>query len=233
MTWIDFVIRLGVAFILGSALGLERQWRQRMAGLRTNALVATGSALFVSQSVLIPGEDSPTRIASYVVSGIGFLAGGVILREGLSVRGLNTAATLWYAAAIGSLSGFGFFLQAFIGAVTVLAANILLRPLGYRINQQPLKGTEIELCYRCLVVCRCTDEARVRALLLQAVSTSSKMKLRSLHSEDLEKPDQVEVEADLVTQDRNDTFLEQVISRLSLEPGVSAVSWRIIEEEYG
>lgn len=233
MTWIEFTIRLTVAFLLGSSIGLERQWRQRMAGLRTNALVATGAALFVSQSVLITGDASPTRIASYVVSGIGFLGGGVIFREGLSVRGLNTAATLWCAAAIGSLSGFGFFPQAFIGAVVVLMTNIILRPLGYRINQQPLKGTELELCYRCSVVCREISESHVRALLLQAVSTTGAMKLRSLHSEDLETPDRVEVEADLVTQERDDAFLEQIVTRLSLEPGVSAVSWRIIEEEYG
>jgi putative Mg2+ transporter-C (MgtC) family protein len=233
MTWIDFAIRLAVAFFLGSVIGLERQWRQRMAGLRTNTLVATGASLFVMLSVLTPGEASPTRVAAQVVSGIGFLAGGVILREGLSVRGLNTAATLWCAAAIGALTGAGFLSQAFIGSVAVLVANIILRPLGYRINQEPLKGTEIELCYRCSVVCRGQDEAHVRALLLQIVGTNSGIRLRSLNSEDLETPDKVEVEADLLTQERNDAFLEQIISRLSLEPGVTAVSWRVIEQEYG
>jgi len=100
-----------------------------------------------------------------------------------------------------------------------------------RVNQQPLKGTEVELCYRCSVVCRSQHEAHVRALLLQVVSNSA-LGLRSLHSEDLETSDRVEVEADLVTQDCNDTFLEQIVSRLSLEPEVSAVTWRIIEEEY-
>ncbi len=233
MTLLDFVARLGTAFLLGSAIGLERQWRQRMAGLRTNTLVAIGAAIFVMLSVLTPGDSSPNRIAAQVVSGIGFLGGGVILREGLSVRGLNTAATIWCAAAIGSLSGAGFLSQAFIGTVAILIANIVLRPLSYRVNQQPLKGTELELCYRCLVVCHSQDEAHIRALLLQMVS-NDKMRLRSLHSEDLEETaDKVEVEADLVTQDRNDAFLEQIISRLSLEPGVTAVSWKIIEQEYG
>jgi len=149
MTTTDFIVRLVVAFCLGAALGLERQWRQRMAGLRTNTLVATGAALFVMLSALTPGDASPTRVAAQVVSGIGFLGGGVILREGLSVRGLNTAATLWCAAAVGSLSGAGLLYQATLGAIAVLAANLVLRPLGYRINQQPLKGTELELCYRC------------------------------------------------------------------------------------
>ncbi|HIK55245.1 MAG TPA: MgtC/SapB family protein [Synechococcales cyanobacterium M55_K2018_004] len=233
MTWTEFALRLVVAFLLGSALGLERQWRQRMAGLRTNTLVATGAALFVMLSVLTPGDSSPTRIAAQVVSGIGFLGGGVILREGLTVRGLNTAATLWCAAAIGSLSGAGLLLHAGIGTVAVLVANLVLRPLGYRINQQPLKGTELELCYRCDVVCRTQDEAHVRALLLQMVS-GGKLQLRSLYSEDLEEtPDRVSVEAELVTQERNDAFLEQIVSRLSLEPGVIAIRWRIIEQEFG
>jgi len=233
MSWTEFTIRLGVAFVLGSALGLERQWRQRMAGLRTNTLVATGAALFVMLSVLTPGDSSPTRVAAQVVSGIGFLAGGVILREGLTVRGLNTAATLWCAAAIGALSGAGLLIHASIGTVAVLIANLVLRPLGYRINQQPLKGTELELCYRCEVVCREQDEAHVRALLLQAMS-NSKLQLRSLYSEDLEEsPDRVSVEADLVTQERNDAFLEQIVSRLSLEPGVISIRWRIIAQEFG
>ncbi len=181
---------------------------------------------------MTPGAN-PTQIPAYVVSGVGFLGGGVILKEGATIRGLNTAATLWCAASIGSLSGFGFFSQALIGAVAVLIANIFLRPLGYRINQQPLKGTEVELCYRCSVVCHSQHEAYIRTLLLRAINNGT-MRLHSLRSEDLEEtPDRVEVEADLVTQDRNDTVLEQIVSDLSLEPGVSAVSWRIIEEKYG
>ncbi|HIK46172.1 MAG TPA: MgtC/SapB family protein [Leptolyngbyaceae cyanobacterium M65_K2018_010] len=233
MTWTEFTLRLLVAFMLGSALGLERQWRQRMAGLRTNTLVATGAALFVMLSVLTPGDSSPTRIAAQVVSGIGFLGGGVILREGLTVRGLNTAATLWCAAAVGSLAGAGLLFQAGMGTGAVLVANLLLRPLGYRINQQPLRGTELELCYRCDVVCRTQDEAHIRALLLQAVGGST-LQLRSLYSEDREDtPDRVRVEAELVTQERNDAFLEQIVSRLSLEPGVISIRWRIIEQEFG
>ncbi|MEN9226312.1 MAG: MgtC/SapB family protein [Thermostichus sp. HHBFW_bins_43] len=233
LSWLDFTIRLGVAFTLGSLIGLERQWRQRMAGLRTNTLVATGAALFVMLSVLTPDEGSPTRIAAQVVSGVGFLAGGVILKEGATVRGLNTAATIWCAAAVGAFSGAGFFLQATIGAGAVLISNVLLRPLGYRINQQPLKGTELELVYECSFTCKCHEEAHVRALLLQGIAPSH-LKLRALHSTDLEeKPDLVEVEAEMVTQTRDDQSLEQIVSRLSLEPGVIAASWRIIEQEFG
>ncbi|AFZ47174.1 MgtC/SapB transporter [Cyanobacterium stanieri PCC 7202] len=230
---LEFALRLAVAFLLGSALGFERQWRQRMAGLRTNTLVATGSALFVMLSVLTPDDASPTRISAQVVSGIGFLAGGVILKEGLSVRGLNTAATIWCAAAIGALAGAGFMSEAFMGAIAVLISNTVLRPLGYRINQQPLENTELELCYVCSLMCRSKHEAKVRALLLQGVSNSH-LKLRSLCSEDIEDTmDRVEVEAEMVTQTRDDDLLESIVSRLSLEPNVIAANWRIIEQEFG
>ncbi|WP_371360273.1 MgtC/SapB family protein, partial [Salmonella sp. E404] len=83
---------LGGAFLLGGLIGFERQWRQRLAGLRTNTLVALGAATFVLFAGLFPGEESPTRVAAQIVSGIGFLGAGIIFKEGLNVRGLNTAA---------------------------------------------------------------------------------------------------------------------------------------------
>ena len=92
------ILNLAVALCLSAAIGFERQWRNRLAGLRTNTLVALGAASFVIFEELIPGESSPTRVAAQVVSGIGFLGAGLIFREGLSVRGLNTAATLWCSA---------------------------------------------------------------------------------------------------------------------------------------
>src|SRR5262245_50173167 len=96
---------------MGVAIGLERQFRQHTAGLRTNALVCVGAALFVSLSRFISPDTSPTRVAAQVVSGIGFLGGGVILREGFNVRGMNTAATLWCSAAVGTLAGAGLLIQ--------------------------------------------------------------------------------------------------------------------------
>ena len=97
-------INLAVALGLSAVIGFERQWRNRLAGLRTNTLVSLGAATFVIFAALVPGEASPTRVAAQVVSGIGFLGAGLIFREGLSVRGLNTAATLWCSAAIGVLA---------------------------------------------------------------------------------------------------------------------------------
>src|SRR5215469_8175306 len=130
MAWHHFVAYLLVAVILGAIIGAERQWHQRIAGLRTNSLVSAGAAMFVSISHLVPMNPTSLQVAAQVVSGIGFLGAGVIMREGLSIRGLNTAATLWCSAAVGSLCGLGFIWEGEIGAVGVLGANVLFRPLA-------------------------------------------------------------------------------------------------------
>ena len=136
MTWTDFGIRLLVGFFLGVGIGIERQWLKSRAILKTNVLVTLGAAMFVMLSIMTPGDASPTRISAQIVSGIGFLGGGVILREGASVRGINTAATLWCAAAIGTLVGSGYFVQAYLGTFAVVGANLLLRPLVEAFKQQ-------------------------------------------------------------------------------------------------
>ncbi|MBE9176300.1 MgtC/SapB family protein [Synechocystis salina LEGE 06155] len=228
----ETLLRLVMAFVLGSGLGIERQWRQRMAGLRTNTLVATGAAMFVIVSVLTTNDSSPTRIPAQIVSGIGFLAGGVILKEGLTVKGLNTAATLWCSAAVGTLCGRGLFSEAFIGAIMILIANIALRPLSRLINEQPLDATELEYNYLCSLVCRGDDEVNVRGVLLDSLEKIEGAKLQSLKSHDLDEFNHfVEVEAEVICPDRKDHFLEGVVSQLSLQPSVKSASWRISEQE--
>src|ERR1700678_4145620 len=119
MGLLAFALNVGAALLMGFAIGLERQFRQHPAGLRTNALVCTGAAMFVSLSHLMGDTASPTRVASYIVSGVGFLGGGVILREGLNVKGMSTAATLWCTAAVGTLAGAGFPGHALLGTALV------------------------------------------------------------------------------------------------------------------
>ncbi|WP_374116445.1 MgtC/SapB family protein [Hoyosella sp. YIM 151337] len=234
MEWWEFGLRLLCATGLGALIGVERQWRARGAGLRTNALVASGSALFVLLAVNTAEEISPTRIAAQVVSGIGFLGAGVIIRDGINVRGINTAATIWCAAAIGVLAGSGVYIGALMGAVVVVAANVVLRPIARRIESQPAsESSEVQTAYELRVTCRDEQEAHVRALLLQALAGSG-FTLRSLDSADIPredpgKPARVQVEALLVLQGRNDALLENAVSRLSLEPGVTAVRWQVVE----
>src|ERR1700683_4451992 len=148
MEILHFVFNVGVALLMGIAIGLERQIQQHVAGLRTNALVCVGAALFVSLSRLMGDHDSPTRIASYIVSGIGFVGGGVILRDGLTVKGMNTAATLWCTAAVGTLAGAGFALYALVGTAAVLFIHLGLRPVVTWIETRKTLATNVESCYR-------------------------------------------------------------------------------------
>jgi len=224
-----FAARILLALVLGSIIGAERQMRQRMAGLRTNALVAIGAALFVLVSAFETDPQGATRIASYVVSGIGFLGAGVIMREGINVRGLNTAATLWCSAAVGVLCGLGHALEAAIGAATILGANVFLRSVSHLINKQDLHGaSEIEQVYRLSIVCRPDDEVQVRTLILHMLNGMPHLIVQSLHSEDLPSGNQLEVRADLITSPSNHLELEQIISRVSLEKGVSAARWAVL-----
>jgi putative Mg2+ transporter-C (MgtC) family protein len=221
-------LNLFVALCLGAAIGVERQWRQRLAGLRTNTLVALGAASFVVFASLFPGEASPTRVAAQVVSGIGFLGAGIIFREGLNVRGLNTAATLWCSAAVGLLAGSGAHLRAALAAALIVAVNLLLRPLVRLINRQPHSSTELEARYEISVVCRGDCEAHTRALLLQGLSASG-LHLHGLDSSNIESTDHVRVTARATAEGRNDALLEQAVGRLSLEPTVNAARWTLEE----
>lgn len=218
-----FIARIAIALLLGVVIGMERQWRQRGAGLRTNALVAVGAALFASISILMNATQNPTQVAAYIVSGIGFLAGAVIFKEGLSVRGLNTAATLWATAAVGTLCGSGFLPEAAAGAVAVIAANVLLRPLVYRINRQPFEQSELSRQYSLRVVSRESDESTVRAKMLRLIHQTTVL-LQTIESRNLEGGN-VEVLATVVTSQRADTKVERIIGRMSVDPSIIAAGW--------
>ncbi len=140
-TW-EILLRLSVAALLGGAVGLERELRERQAGLRTHLLVSVGSALFTLVSAygfhdfLTSGDAvvrmDPTRIAAQIVSGIGFLGAGAIIRQGLSVRGLTTAATLWLVAAIGMAAGAGYYTAALIATAGAIVTLGPLRTIAFR-----------------------------------------------------------------------------------------------------
>src|SRR5438552_10012519 len=142
LNWDESLLRLALAAILGGLIGVERELREREAGLRTHLLVALGSALFTIvgaygfHSFLASGQSvvraDPTRIAAQIVTGIGFLGAGAIIRQGLSVRGLTTAATLWVVAAVGLAAGAGYYSGAVITTIVALVALGPLRTLGHR-----------------------------------------------------------------------------------------------------
>lgn len=233
MTWIDFSLRLGVALFLGGAIGIERQWRQTKAVLKTNVLVCMGSSMFVMMSVMTPGDSSPTRMAAQVVSGIGFLGGGIILRDGASIKGLNTAATLWCAAAVGTLTGGGFLFQAYLGSAAVVIANLILRPLIEQIKFKPQKPGESNTYYRFSLVCDRTEEMAARDLLLHLMSGKAIMLngIQSRSLESMDKVDQIALEIDVITPRRNETLIEQFAQQLQDKTQNHGLSWQVLSED--
>jgi putative Mg2+ transporter-C (MgtC) family protein len=228
LAW-QFSLRLFAAVFLGAAVGLERQWRQRMAGTRTNALVAAGAAAFVMCGFLIDLDPSAKgRIVSYVVSGVGFLGAGVIFKDNANVRGLNTAATIWCSAAIGALCALGSINLALIVAAAVLFTNVALRPLAYRLRPVLPEATPAETRYEILLACRLSVVAHIRALLLSTISRLP-LTLHSIHGEQEEGQDQTHLRIEVTAAGRNNEAVEQVVIRLSMEDEVSTLSWSVVE----
>jgi putative Mg2+ transporter-C (MgtC) family protein len=223
LTVADFALRLAVGVGCGALIGLERQWRARLAGLRTNALVAGGATLFVLYAVATE-DSSPTRVASYVVSGIGFLGGGVILREGFNVRGLNTAATLWCSAAIGVLAASGHLVFTAIATGAVIAIHVLGRPFGRWIDHDNAAEEDESLQpYLVQVVCRPKSEKYARAHIVQHAAGND-ITLRGIHTGRAAE-DEITLTAHLLMNGNTPARLERLVAELSLQPGVRAVQW--------
>jgi putative Mg2+ transporter-C (MgtC) family protein len=227
LSWIELCVRLGTALGCGAAIGAERQWRQRMAGLRTYALVSVGAGLFILLAPLAGADSEASRIAAQVISGVGFLGAGVLMRTGLSVYGLNTASTIWCSAAIGVLSGSGFFAAAAIGTLFVLSVNIFLRPIANWIGRHSKGKTEHEFLYSIQLICRNRQENTARALLIQLV-TVSPLSLQDVESAVGTEDKHTVIRATLAAHERADSQVEQITSRLTLERDIVGVSWRAL-----
>ncbi|MDH5031882.1 MULTISPECIES: MgtC/SapB family protein [Chryseobacterium] len=229
MTTLEFTLRLLTAFALGASIGFERQWRQKSAGLRTNTLVCLGSAAFVLLSIRI-GGDATGRIASYIVSGIGFLGGGVIMKDGLTVRGLNTAATIWCSASVGALSAMGFPVEAAITSGFIILTHVTLRPLGVKLGNN-INSRNHYTEYLLSIKCKSEVENHIRVQLMQSLSGNDKVLLKSLTSDDNGLPENAIITAEVHASTPQDSFMEKTASRLTIEDKVIKVSWEIIGTE--
>ncbi len=137
---VDFALRILIAAGTGAAVGLERQWSNKSAGLRTNTLVALGASIFVITGMLTTQDvGDPSRVIGQVVSGMGFLGAGVIFRHGVNVQGLTTAATLWCSAALGTLAGLGYYAFAILCAALVISINLSFKITDRWLSQQTKK----------------------------------------------------------------------------------------------
>ncbi|WP_406236192.1 MgtC/SapB family protein [Isoptericola jiangsuensis] len=227
------LLSLTVAFVLGAAIGLERQLRQRTAGLRTNTLVAVGAAVFVDLAVrfhdLYGGPPSPLHVVAYVISGVGFLGAGAIMKDGAQVSGLNTAATLWGSAAVGACAGVKLLPEAVMAAVFVLAANTLLRPVVNRIQRQPLAQGFSEATYAINVVCQREQQAEVLDRLLLLLE-QAQYPVRAVDQRPFGERD-VEIEAVLYATSVDAAELDAVLENLAGTPGVLQGFWNASLEE--
>ena len=211
----DTAVSLSAAFLFGGLIGLERQYRQRTAGLRTNILVAVGAAIFVDAANRLTGHDGAIHVMAYVVSGIGFLGAGVIMREEGNVRGINTAATLWASGAVGACAGADLILEAGLATLFILAANTLLRPLVRFINKQPLDTDSVEVTNSVYII---TPKHAQKIALKQFIKTLEKA---GYQAQDVEVHqfgnDEVEIRAVLtdaaVDGDAMDVLIDQIASK--------------------
>ncbi|QFY45033.1 MgtC/SapB family protein [Candidatus Methylospira mobilis] len=220
---LDTLISLTTAFLLGGLIGLERQFRQRTAGLRTNVLVAIGASLFVDIANRVNGPAGSVHIIAYVVSGIGFLGAGAILREEGGVRGLNTAATLWCSAAVGAAAGADLIIEAVLGMLFIVTANTLLRPVVNSINSQPLSVVETEATYTVYAIAD-------RKLKKQgAASLRSTLEMANYQVNNLAVLpfglDEIKIEATLFSSSLNGEELSKFTQQLSEQTWVHQAYW--------
>lgn len=223
----EFALRVLAGGLLGALIGFERQWRQRGAGVHTSALVAIGAALFTLLGPVI-GSDSETRILANIVTGVGFLAGGVILRQGASITGLNTAATIWATAAVGALAGIGQFWHAAMGAAGIIAFNLALQPLVEKIDSsaaiyQERHGAKM---YRLRAACDDSAIDDVRATVVDMVKTGNLI-LHGISSESTEQGQEIKV--DLRLGHRDDPVVERFSSALAQRAAVRNIRWRMLD----
>ena len=219
----DTAISLGAAFILGGLIGLERQYRQRTAGLRTNILVAIGAAIFVDAGNRLTGHEGAVHIMAYVVSGIGFLGAGVIMREEGNVRGINTAATLWASGAVGACAGADLILEAGLATLFVLAANTLLRPVVTFINRQPLDTDSVEVTNSVYIITPKHAQKMALKQFIQALEEAG------YQTQDVEVhqfgADDVEIQAVLTTSAVDGDEMDRLIEEISNQEYVNQAFW--------
>lgn len=220
---LDTLVSLTAAFVLGGLIGLERQYRQRTAGLRTNVLVALGAAIFVDIANRLGGHEGAVHVVAYVISGVGFLGAGVIMREEGNVRGINTAATLWGSAAVGACAGADLIVEALLSTGFVLAANTLLRPIVNRINDQPMDTRSVEITNTIYVIASVSRQKEAMQQLESALA-NAKYPTRDVEVHAF-GDDAVQIEAVLVSTSIEGDEIEAMIQRLAALDCVNQAFW--------
>ena len=226
MNYMYITCRILLAMILGLSIGLERQLTGHAAGVRMNVLICMGTCFFTLFPIL-NGSTEVYRVTSSIISGVGFLCSGVIFKENGSVRGMNTAATLWCSAAIGILAtNKNVFLSVIATAILILS-NLILRPLALRINPV-ICSDETDKMYRISVTCLEEAEPEIRQLLITNSNASKSLFLSNLESGDV-IGDKVEVVAEFCSMGKPKIHvLESMVGKTLKNPRVVRAGWEVI-----
>lgn len=229
-----FVIHMFAAIVLGSLIGLERQWSRHPAGILTNLIVCLGAFAFTAFSFLVVGEiKDVTRVAAQVVCGIGFLGAGVIMREGGNVRGLNTAATVWASAAVGILCTLDNLCYALVVGVAIVIVHLVLHPVSEKIDKlkkyDKEENDQEEALYHISVVCPDELELDIRKNIMTTIKNTPDALLHTLETSNYSE-DEKKIRAYITTKSRNDAVIENLITLVGKNEGVISTSWKIDHE---
>jgi len=215
----EFIFQIIICFLLSSCIGVERQFRRRLVGLRTIILVSLGSFLFVRFSYAFPDSDM-TRVAAQVVTGIGFLGAGAIIKDNKSVKGLTTAATLWCAAALGILCAAGLLFEAAVGTLIVLFTNIVLRTINSKINA--LSGNIEYNMYSYDIICESKSEKEVLKKIREIAKKHESI-INNIETSETENGN-VKIELSIVDNSNNDFVSNDIMQSLAGRKDISSIS---------
>jgi len=228
-----FSIRLALAIFLGFIVGFERQWTKHQAGILTNVIVCVGAYAYTAFSYIALGDNiDVTRVAAQVVSGIGFLGAGLIIRDGAKVSGLSTAATIWTTAAVGILCTLEDIYYAIIVAVAIVIVHLVLHPLSDYVNKKNhynnVKREREECTYKISILCKESSEVDIRAHLIKTIREKQDVLLHNLESNDSPNGD-VKIKAYITTAKKNNDVVESIIVHVGKDEGIISAGWKITE----
>ncbi len=228
-----FSIRLAIAIVLGFIVGLERQWTRHQAGILTNVIVCVGAYAYSAFSYIALGDNADvTRVAAQVVSGIGFLGAGLIIRDGINVRGLSTAATIWTTAAVGVLCTLPNIWFSVIVAVAIVILHLVLHPFSSYVNQKnhynKEKEARKECTYKITIVCTESSEIDIRSHLVKTIRDKNDVLLHTLESNETDDKN-IKIRAYVTTPKKNNDVIESLLIHVGKDEGIISAGWKIAE----
>jgi len=199
-----------------------------MAGIKTNALVSIGAALYMLIAGKVTGDyTSMSRIAGQIVTGVGFLGAGVIMKEGFTVAGLNTSATIWCSGAIGTLCGMGYWYEPAIGAAGILLCHFLLRPVEVSVDKK--HSFMDDMNYQFKILCNEEDGERIRSELISFVKKTPAVKLCAIELKEDSDLKKIQIKIELKAQEKEDDKIQELMKLIKADPSVYSVSYSIID----